>query len=184
MQCEPETDLATQLSRLNTQIDSGEGDLVAALEDRESVKRRMEAERIKTAKVADAAYLATVAAKSAEFRARAIPSAEQFADLYPRLLWASEDYAELERESMRGGGGNVDLSAETGIPFGFAQQLRDVMVHLSSGLEFHYDFLDDPAKKNPLPHARQMTVDLRGIRQTDIHGRPLDGGNTYIGGNP
>ena len=182
MEYQPEADLAVKLARLDTQLDSGQGDLVAALEERESIRRQIEAERLRVSKAADAAYKANVEAKSNEFRARAIPSAEQVADLFPRMLLAVADYAELELESMRGAG-NVNLPEETGIPFGFAQQLREAMIQLSSGIEWHYDSLSDPAAKNPLPHTKKMTIDLGRFRQTDIHGRPLEG-HTYIGGNP
>ncbi len=183
MKHETQTDLPARLGQLTAQIEGGRGDLVAALEERESIKRQMEAERIRTSKVADDQYKANVEVKSAEFRARAIPPADRLADQIPRLLWDLAEYAELELEAMRGGAGNVNLAEETGIPFGLAQQLREAINQLSSTVVWNYDFLSDPQKKNPLPHTKQMTIDLRRFKQTDIHGRPLEG-HTYIGGNP
>ena len=180
MHYEASEDLGIRLARLSTLIDSGEGDIAAALEERESVKRQMEAERLRVSKAADAAYTANLQARSDEFRARLIPPAEGVADTVPRLLWWLSQLEELELEALRGGAGNVNFSEETGIPFNFARTLREAINQASSGIEWHYDFLDDPAKKNPLPRVKQMMVDLRGFRQTDVNGRPLEG-HTYIG---
>jgi len=171
-------ELTARLAEINNGINDGEGDVLGLLEEREDVTRRIQAVRVKESKKADDEYRADIQARGDEFRARAVPSAEQVADLFPRMLLAVAEYAELELESMRGAG-NVNLPEETGIPFGFAQQLREAMIQMSRGIEWDFTFLDDPEKKNALPHVKQMRVDLRGVRPTDVHGRPLEG-HTYL----
>ncbi len=174
-----ESELSSRLGVIAALIDTGEGDVVALLEEREDIQRRLEAARIAKAARADNEYRANMNAKSAEFRAKLMPVAERIADLIPRLLWDLSKLEELELAALRGGVGNVDFPAETGIPFNFARPLRDAIYQVSSGIEWHFDFIDDESKKNPLPTPKRITLDLRGFRETDANGRPLALPHTY-----
>jgi len=44
------------------------------------------------------------------------------------------------------------------IPFGFAAQLHRAIMELSIGIEWHFDFIDDPTKKNPLPTPKHLRL--------------------------
>jgi len=152
-----EAELSARLGQINNGINGGEGDVLALLEERETVTRQLQAAHILKAKRADEAYRANMEAKSAEFRGRLMPVAERVADNVPRLLWDLKKLERMDLESLQGVG-NVSFEEETGIPFGFAAQLHRAIMELSIGIEWHFDFIDDPTKKNPLPTPKHLRL--------------------------
>ena len=152
-----EAEISARLGQINNGINRGEGDVLALLEERETVTRELQAARILKEKRETEAYRANMEAKSAEFRGRLMPVAERVADNVPRLLWDLKKLERMDLESLQGVG-NVSFEEETGIPFGFAAQLHRAIMELSIGIEWHFDHIDAPDKTNPLPTPKQIRL--------------------------
>ncbi|MEO7684795.1 MAG: hypothetical protein ABIU86_12770 [Gemmatimonadaceae bacterium] len=167
-----EAELSARLSAIDAGLRNGEGDVSGLLEEREHVQRKIEAQRITKAARADEAYRSNNAAKSAEYQKRLLRCAETVADLVPRLLWECQELEELENESYNVPNAGFD---ETGIPYGFAAQLRRAIRDVAPNVEWHFDFVSDPNAKNPLPGPPKL---IRGTLvpafSKDIYGNLTD----------
>jgi hypothetical protein len=164
-----ESEIAERLAVVERQLASGEGDIARALEERERLRYQLDGARIVREKRESEAYRANNEAKSVGYRARLTRCAECVADLTPRLLWALQELEALEKESY-----NIPIPDfdKTGIPFGFAADARRALHAASSGIEWHYDFLSDPSKRNPLPQPKIFGIRLPPAAVTDVLGNP------------
>lgn len=172
-----ESELSARLALINANINSGEGDTLALLEERESVARQLEvASAIKTKRSQDD-FRANQQAKEAKFRARLMPCAETVADLIPRLLWELSKLEQLELESLQGVGGVA--FTETHIPYNFAAQCHRAIIEAGQGIEWQWDFVGNSTAKNGLPQAKVAGLIVPRFPENDVNGNSIQF-HTYI----
>jgi hypothetical protein len=164
-----EGELQRQLAEVEIAIAAGEGDVVALLEEKESLKLQVQAARIRSEKLADAAYRANHKKVSDEYRKRLSRCVEAIGDLAPRFLWELQELAALELESY----GVPDPGFGERIPYGFAAKVRAAILEASEEIEWHYDFVGDPSKRNGLPRKKAAPHYTIHAVQTDIYGNAL-----------
>lgn len=166
-----ESELQAELAKAEKQIADGEGDVLALLEERESVTRELQAVRLKKEHEDSVAYKAKLQARTDEFRKRLMPIAENVADSVGRLVWWLTRLEELERESHASEGQSYEA---TGIPWNFSRPVLDAIRSASPNTDWHYpDFLNAPDAKCPLPTPKIRGELLLQVGRTDIYGNPL-----------
>jgi hypothetical protein len=168
-----EAELAARLAEVERQIAAGEGDVAAALEERERLRYQIQAARIKEERAASRAYQEARTAKVADVNKRIDAMLTELGTHVPRLLFVLQDFQRLADEVLLEGGGDGRQFTEmfSGLDHEFGRRLRAAILS-AADVDWNYDAAF-PGGKGTKPTPRWRGIKLPRASVTDVLGNPV-----------
>jgi hypothetical protein len=168
-----EAELQSRLAAVEQQISAGEGDVAAALEEKERLRYQIQGERIRSEAAQSRAYKEAIAAKSADLDRRIDAMLTELGTHVPRLLFVLQDFQKLADEVLLEGGGDGRPFEERfgGLDHEFGRGLRAAIFGLAD-VDWNYDAAY-PGGKGSKPTPRWRGIRLPRASVTDVLGNPV-----------
>jgi hypothetical protein len=177
-----EAELAARLAEVEKQIADGDGDMGAALEERERLRYQIQGAAIVRQKRQGDEYRAKINAAREKYIAEVQAEVAELWKIMPRLRWTLAGLSALEERDGVSGFDGKGFDEISGLHLGsarrmaqaLAQELRGTMLQDEVGPE---GTTGEPKAKPPRAEGTFQAVD-RGA--TDLYGVPLFRPRTYL----